>query len=470
MGYPRKSYPHRCSPPCAKRSRPRACARVYIIYRSSVGRSRECPRRCGEEVAPLWPRVPRRRAQGGGGRGQRRTPPRAVPRTCPPTAVPLPLVCRITVRKGGVHKAIPAPARAYSPRRLVYGRAPARLWPNHCAQRRSAQGNPRSCPCVLPASARLRPRPRPLVCRITVRKGGSAQGDPRPRPCVLPAAACLRPCTLPADGRSAVRSSRVSPPTATPSPACVPDHCAQWRKCTRQSPLLPVRTPRAGLPTAAPPPADGRSAVRRVGEGEGKGGRPLAQQPAPVCLPPRPRRLNGHPASAGGRENDRMAHRHPAPPTHRTQRGNDTCTIRVPRRKGAQSVVHNLYFSSSRPASFCTTFPQSCTDRPATCRKEHKSPPEGLIFRVLPPAFPPYPPKAIVQNTPAPPPFFPRKTPCFAPTRNRVRTLASAERDNTPRPAHSSRFQRDTNESAAYEMPIFAPPKAENGGVCGLKC
>ncbi len=33
---------------------------------------------------------------------------------------------RITVRKGGVHKAIPAPARAFSPRQLVYGRAPAR--------------------------------------------------------------------------------------------------------------------------------------------------------------------------------------------------------------------------------------------------------------------------------------------------------------------------------------------------------
>ena len=28
--------------------------------------------------------------------------------------------------------------------------------------------------------------------------------------------------------------------------------------------------------------------MRRVGEGEGKGGRPLAQQPDPVCLPPRP--------------------------------------------------------------------------------------------------------------------------------------------------------------------------------------
>ena len=39
---------------------------------------------------------------------------------------PCPLVCRITVRKGGVHKVIPAPARAFSPRQLVYGRAPAR--------------------------------------------------------------------------------------------------------------------------------------------------------------------------------------------------------------------------------------------------------------------------------------------------------------------------------------------------------
>ena len=241
--------------------------------------------------------------------------------------------------------------------------------PNHCAQRRSAQGNPRPCPCVLPASACLRPRPCPLMGEV----------------------------------------------------------------------------PSAGW-----------------------GGR--RQRRTPPRVVPRPRRLNGHPASAGGRENDRMAHRRTTTPTHRTQRGNDTCTIRVPRRKGAQSVVHNLYFSSSRPASFCTTFPQSCTDRPVKCRKEHKSPPEGLIFRVLPPASPLFPPKAIVQNTPAPPPFSPRKTPRFAPTRNRARTLASAGRDNTSRPAHSSRFQRDTNESAAHEMPIFAPPKAENGGVFGLKC
>ena len=65
--------------------------------------------------APLWERgravvarVPRRRAQGGGGRGQRRTPPRAVPRTCPPTAVPLPPTAESLCAKAEVHKVIPA--------------------------------------------------------------------------------------------------------------------------------------------------------------------------------------------------------------------------------------------------------------------------------------------------------------------------------------------------------------------------
>ena len=302
----------------------------------------------------------------------------------------------------------------------------------------------------------------PLVCRITVCKGGSAQGNPRPCPCVLPATACLRPSPCPLMGEAPSAKAEVHKAIPAPARAFSPRQLVY-------RPLLP---------------ADGRSVECRVGRAKAKADAPSRSAPhlpaygrAPSRsnphfprLPPRPRRLNGHPASAGGRENHRMAHRRTATPRHRTPRGNDTCTIRVPRRKGAQSVVHNLYFSSSRPASFCTTFPQSCTDRPATSRKEHKSLPEGLIFRVLPPAFPTFCPKAIVQNTPAPPPFSPRKTPCFAPTRNRARTLASAGRDNTPRPAHSSRFQRDTNESAAHEMPIFAPPKAENGGVYGLKC
>ena len=172
------------------------------------------------------------------------------------------------------------------------------------------------------------------------------------------------------------------------------------------------------------------------------------------------------PPQAGGKTTE---WRTAAPQRPHTERSAETILAQFAY-QDAQSVVHNLYFSSSRPASFCTTFPQSCTDRPVTCRKVHKSPSEGLIFRVLPPAFPTFCPKAIVQNTPALPPFSPRKTPRFAPTRNRARTLASAGRDNTPRPSHSSRFQRDTNESAAHEMPIFAPPKAENGGVYGLKC
>ena len=149
MGYPRKSYPHRCPQPCAKRSRPRVCARVYIIYRSPVGRSRGVS-------APLRKRV------------------RAVVPPCP------------------------------APPSAGWGRAKAK-----------------------------------------------------------------------ADAPSR---------SAEPLPACVPNHCAQRRKCTRPTPPLPVRSPRVSPPTAAPPPVDGRTAVRRVGEGEGKGGRPLAQCRAPARL------------------------------------------------------------------------------------------------------------------------------------------------------------------------------------------
>ena len=256
-------------------------------------------------------------------------------------------------------------------------------------------------------------RPTPLL-PVRSPRGYLSTAEPRPLMGELPCAKaeCTRQTPpLP------VRSPRGNLSTAEPLPACVPNHCVQRRKCTRPTPPLPVRSPRDSLSTAAPLPVDGRSAERKGGSAQGQPRpcpctlpaatclrpcpRPLmgvapCVLPAVACLRPRPRRLNGHPASAGGRENDRMAHRRTTTPTHRTQRGNDTCTIRVPRRKGAQSVVHNLYFSSSRPASFCTTFPQSCTDRPVKCRKEHKSPPECLIFRVLPPAFPPFPPKAIV--------------------------------------------------------------------------
>ena len=352
MGYPRKSYPHRCPPPCAKRSRPRACARVYIIYRSPVGRSRGVSAPLRKRVRAVVPPCP---APPCAGWGRAKAKADAPSRSAEPCRLCAESLCA----KAEVHKANPAPARAFSPRQLVYGRAPARRWAKRRVQRRKCTRPTPPLPVRSPRDSLSTAAPSPADGRSAERKGGSAQGQPRPCPCTLPAATCLRPCPRPLMG--------VAP--------CV--------------------------------------------------------LPAATCLPPRPRRLNGHPASAGGRENDRMAHRRTTTPTHRTQRGNDTCTIRVPRRKGAQSVVHNLYFSSSRPASFCTTFPQSCTDRPATYRKEHKSPPEGLIFRVLPPAFHPFAPKAIVQNTPAPPPFSPRKTPRFAPTRNRA--ALSRPRDATTR-------------------------------------
>ena len=166
MGYPRKSYPHRCSPPCAKRSRPRACARVYIIYRSSVGRSRECPRRCGKEVAPLWPRVPRRRAQGGGGRGQRRTPPRAVPRTCPPkTAPPPPTAESLCAKAECTRQSPPLPVR--SPRESLstpallpaYGRSAERNGGGRGQRRTPPRAVPRTClPTAPPPPPKWEPR------------------------------------------------------------------------------------------------------------------------------------------------------------------------------------------------------------------------------------------------------------------------------------------------------------------------
>ena len=175
MGYPRKSYPHRCPPPCAKRSRPRACARVYIIYRSPVGRSRgvSAPlrKRVHAVVAPC-PAPPCAGWGEGEGKGGRTL---AQCRT-------MPLVCRITVRKGG-----------------------------------SVPGKPRPCPCALPAATCLRPSPCPLVCRITVRKGGSAQGQPRPCPCVLPATACLPPRPRPLMGEAPSAKAEVH--KANPAPA-----------------------------------------------------------------------------------------------------------------------------------------------------------------------------------------------------------------------------------------------------------
>ena len=160
-------------------------------------------------LAPLWHRGPRRRAQGGGGRRQRRPRPRAVPNHAACCAEPCRLLCRIMPLVVPNHAACVPNNAACVPNNAAYCAEQCRLCADQCR----------------------------LLCRITVRKGGSAAGQPRHCPCALPAAVCL------------------------------------WL---------------------------------------------------------RPRRLIGDPVSAGGRKNDRMAHRRTTTPTHRTPRGNDTCTIRVP--------------------------------------------------------------------------------------------------------------------------------------------
>ena len=119
MGYPRKSYPHRCSPPCAKRSRPRACARVYIIYRSPVGRSRGVSAPLRKRVRAVVAPCP---APPCAGWGRAKAKADAPSRSAEPCRLCAESLCA----KAEVHQANPAPARAFSPRQLVYGRAPAR--------------------------------------------------------------------------------------------------------------------------------------------------------------------------------------------------------------------------------------------------------------------------------------------------------------------------------------------------------
>ena len=237
MGYPRKSYPHCCSPPCAKRSRPRACARGYIIYRSPVGCSREESASLRKRVRAFVTPCP---APPCAGWGRAKAKADAPSRSAEPCRLCAESLCA----KAEVHKANPAPVRALSPRQPAYGRAPARLCAESlCTKTEVRQTNP------APARAFF---PRQLVYRRA-------------------------PARL------------------------WPNHCAQRRKCTRQSPALPVRSSRAGLSTAVLPPADGRalcvlpaSARLRprpcplMGEvpsagwrsAQGKGGLPLAQYPA----------------------------------------------------------------------------------------------------------------------------------------------------------------------------------------------
>ena len=117
MGYPRKSYPHRCSPPCAKRSRPRACARVYKYIvrpsaapgsvRAAVGKR---SRRCGHVARAAVRRV-------GEGEGKGGRPLAQQPALSPPTASPTPpkWAPRLRRREGKRPNGAPPHHNAHTP-------------------------------------------------------------------------------------------------------------------------------------------------------------------------------------------------------------------------------------------------------------------------------------------------------------------------------------------------------------------
>ena len=379
MGYPRKSYPHRCPPPCAKRSRPRACARVYIIYRSPVGRSRGVSAPLRKRVRAVVPPCPAPPCAGWGrakakvDAPSRRAPhfPCLRPRTCP-------LMSESLCAKAECTRQSPLlPVR--SPRVSLSTAAPLPA-DGRSAERKggSAQGNPRSCPCVLPATACLRPCSRPLM--------GVA-------PCVLPASARLRPCTLPADGRSAVRPPRFSPPKT------------------------------------APPPTDGRSAERRVGEGEGKGGRPLAQQPAlspPTAPPPPPKWAPRLRRREGKRPNGAPPHHNAHTPNAARKRYLHNSRTKTQRRtKRCAQFVFFVFTPCKLLHNFSTVLHRSPREVPKRAQIAARRP----DFPCFTARFSPFPPESHCakhpRTAPVLPPHRPRSPPEKRPA-SRLREIAPA--------------------------------------------
>ena len=165
---------------CKTFSPSRLRTRIYNVSfarRPLPGRVRAAPEKSPRRCDPVS-RAAERRV---GGRRQRRTPPRAVPALarlrpspCPSTAESLCAKAECT------RQSSPLPVRS---------------------------------PRVSPHTTELPP----AYGRITVRKGGSAQGNPRPCPCVLPATARLRPSPCLLMGESLCAKAEVH--TAIPAPA-----------------------------------------------------------------------------------------------------------------------------------------------------------------------------------------------------------------------------------------------------------
>ena len=190
MGYPRKSYPHRCSPPCAKRSHPRACARVYIIYRSPVGRSRGVSASLRKRVRAVVAPCP---APPCAGWGRAKAKADAPSRSAEPCRLCAESLC---AKAECTRQSPPLPVR--SPRgNLSTAAAPPACVPNHCAQRRKCARPTPPLPVRSPRDSLPTTAAPPVDGRITVRsprgnlstaappladgrsavcKGGSAQG------------------------------------------------------------------------------------------------------------------------------------------------------------------------------------------------------------------------------------------------------------------------------------------------------
>ena len=154
--------------------RSRRCGPVSRVAERRVGEGEgkggcplaQCPALSPPKTEPLPAYERSAERKGGSAQGNPRPCPCVLPASARLRPSPCPLMAESLCAKAEVHKAIPAPTRAFSPRQPAYGRAPAAYGRITVRKGGSVQGNPRSCPCVLPASARLRPSPCPLMGEV----------------------------------------------------------------------------------------------------------------------------------------------------------------------------------------------------------------------------------------------------------------------------------------------------------------
>ena len=200
------------------------------------------------------------------------------------------------------------------------------------------------------------------------------------------------------------------------------------------------------------PPADDQSAERRVGEGEGKGGRPLAQQPAlspPTAPPPPPKWAPRHRRREGKRPNGAPPHRNAHTPNAERKRYlHNSRTKTQSRTKRCAQFVIFVFTPCKLLHNFSTVLHRS----PRNVPKRAQIAVRRSDFPCFTARFSPFPPESHCAKHPRTAPVLPPKN---APLRAYAKPRPHLRVRGTRQHATTCAF---FTFSARYER-IGSPPK-----------